>query len=375
MTPDRSATEESRTVGPAALTASDESRVVVIGASAGGVEALRHLVSLLPPDFPAPIVVVLHTPATGAGALASILDRAGPLRAVPVVDEPRLETGQILVAPGDHHVVVYDHAVTLSKGPRENGHRPSVDVLFRTAANALGPRVIAVVLSGSLDDGAAGAVAVKLRGGRVLVQSPDEALHAGMPQSTMSATEVDQVLPISEMPAVLHQMALEEVPEAPVESSLMQMEAAVADFDLDAITTEDHPGRPSGWTCPDCHGSLFEIHEGGLVRFRCRVGHAWSAASLVAQQGTALEAALWIALRALEEKASLTRNLAQRAAERGHILSGGQFERQSEEARQAADQLRGLIENVSAAEITIEPRTLPGSGGEHDTEGLLGGDG
>jgi two-component system chemotaxis response regulator CheB len=234
--------------------------------------------------------------------------------------------------------------------------------------------VIAVILSGSLDDGAAGAVAVKLRGGRVLVQSPDEALHSGMPRSTMSATEVDQVLPISEMPAVLHKMALEAVREAPQGSPLMRMEAAVSDFDLDAITSEHHPGRPSGWSCPDCYGSLFEIHEGGLVRFRCRVGHAWSAASLVAQQGTALEAALWIALRALEEKASLTRNLAERAAERGHSLSGDQFERQSDEARRAADQLRGLITNVSAAEIRIEPKMPTGSAGEKDTEELLGGD-
>jgi two-component system, chemotaxis family, protein-glutamate methylesterase/glutaminase len=358
-------TQQSKRAEPDDQAPGDSARggVVVIGASAGGVEALRQLVSLLPADFPAAVLVVVHTPASGASALARILDRAGPLPAAQVQDDPALVPGRILVAPGDHHLVVFDHAVSLSRGPRENGHRPSIDVLFRTAASSLGPHVIAVVLSGSMDDGAAGAVAVKLRGGRVIVQSPDEALHTGMPLSTMSATEVDHVLRIEEMPAVLEKLAQESVPERAEAPALMRMEAAMADFDLDAITGEERPGRPSGWTCPDCHGSLFEIHEGGLVRFRCRVGHAWSAVSLVAQQGSELESALWVALRALEEKASLTLDLSRRAVERGHRLSGEQFERQSEGTRRAADQLRSLIESISVVDMVVEPT---GAAGDED---------
>lgn len=322
--------------------------VIVVGASAGGVEALRELAAGLPPDFPGTVLVVLHLPPTGSSALPQILDRAGPLTVKQAEDGDRLEPGRILVAAPNKHLIVYDGRVTLSNGPRENGHRPAVDVLFRTAARVLGQRVVGVILSGALDDGTAGMVAVQLRGGATVVQSPDEALHASMPRSAMTMVEVQHVLPVAKVASLLVELASEEVPADPGDSSdLMTTEAAMADLDLDAINRPERPGKPAGLSCPDCHGTLYEIEEGGLLRYRCRVGHAWSPASLVAQQGTALEGALWMALRTLEEKAALTSDLAHQATAAGHTLSGMTFERESQEALQAAGLVRDLIGEIT----------------------------
>jgi two-component system, chemotaxis family, protein-glutamate methylesterase/glutaminase len=322
--------------------------VVVVGASAGGVEALRELVAGLPADFPAAVLVVLHVPATGTSALPRILDRAGPLPARHAREGDRLRHGQILVAAPDQHLIVYDGAVTLSRGPRENGHRPAVDVLFRSAAAALGPRVVAVVLSGALDDGAAGMVAVKMRGGVGICQDPDEALHESMPTAAMQAAPVDEVVPAAKIPAVLGRLVLEHVPdEHTAPTHLMRLEARMADFDLDAIDG-DRAGPASDYTCPDCHGPLYEIVEGDFLRFRCRVGHAWSAASLVAQQSATLQGALWMALRSLEEKVTLTRRLGEQAENQGRPLSSRAFAAEADEVLRAAGTLRRLIDQITA---------------------------
>ncbi|PFG39079.1 two-component system chemotaxis response regulator CheB [Georgenia soli] len=324
--------------------------VVVVGASAGGVEALRQLAGGLPADFPATVVVVLHVPSTGTSALPRILDRAGPLPARHAVEGDRLRHGQILVAAPDQHLIVYDDAVTLSRGPRENGHRPAVDVLFRSAAAALGPRVVAVVLSGALDDGAAGMVAVKSRGGVGICQDPGEALHESMPSAAMQAVEVDRVVPAAMIPALLSRIVLEEVTDVPTPPpDRMRNEALVAEFDLEAIDNGgDRPGMPSDYTCPDCQGPLYEIVESGLLRFRCRVGHAWSVASLAAQQTATLQGALWMALRSLEEKATLTRRLGQQAVSQGRPLTSEALGAETDDVLRAAATLRDLIDQITA---------------------------
>lgn len=346
--------------GAGGATSGQRRDVVVVGASAGGVEAIADLVRALPADFAGSVLVVLHVPSNATSALPQILERVGLLPARHAAAGDVLETGTILVAPPDHHLVVYDDAVTLSRGPTENGHRPAVDVLFRTAATVLGSRVTGVVLSGSLDDGAAGLLALKLRGGRALVQDPDEALHPGMPKAAIAAAEVDEVLPVKEIAHRLVELVQEEAPPAPPTSDLMEMEAAMANLDPGAMNDQERPGKPSGWSCPDCNGTLFEIHEGGLARFRCRVGHAWSPAALVAQQSASLDTALWVALRTLEEKSALTGELGRRAAERGHRLTAEQFTKQSEEARQSATMVRDLISRMSGAEQDVPPEHVVG---------------
>lgn len=325
---------------------------VVIGASAGGVEALRTLVSLLPTDFPAAVLVVLHVPAIGTSALPAILNRAGPLNARHAVDGDPMTPGQILVAPPDQHLIVYDGAVTLSRGPQENGHRPAIDVLFRSAARAKGSRVIGVVLSGALDDGAAGMLAVSARGGGCLVQAFDEALYDSMPRAAWAAAENTEILPVSELAGRLTELVEEQGhPADPAPpSNLMQTETAMADLDPEALHDPDRPGRPSGFACPDCHGALFEITEGTLLRYRCRVGHAWSAESLVARQTVDLESALWMALRSLEEKAALSLAMGDRAEGRGHPLTSYRFSESAEETLKAAELVRDLIARIGAGQ-------------------------
>jgi len=325
--------------------------LVVVGASAGGVEALVTLVAGLPADFAGTVLITLHIPARGHSALAQILDRSGPLPVGQAVEGEVLKPGRVLVAPPDHHLIVYDGRVTLSKGPQENGHRPAVDVLFRSAAAARGARVIAVVLSGALDDGAAGMVAVKLRGGVGICQDPGDALQPGMPRAASNAAEVDHILPVAQMPKLLSRLVADSVAVTDPASDLMEMEVAMANLDAEAMQQPERPGTPAGISCPDCNGSLFELHEGGLTRLRCRVGHAWSPESLVAQQSAGYETALWTALRTLEEKAALTLKLGNQALQRGHRITGERFRMEAAEAHRSAELLRELIGGFARPEL------------------------
>jgi two-component system chemotaxis response regulator CheB len=248
-------------------------------------------------------------------------------------------------------MIVYDGAVTLSRGPQENGHRPAVDVLFRSAARAKGPRTVGVVLSGALDDGAAGMVALEARGGMCLVQAFDEALYDSMPRAALTATEGAEALSVAALAARLTDLVLEQADrDAVPPSTLMKTETAMADLDPLAVHDPERPGKPSGFACPDCHGVLFEITEGSLLRYRCRVGHAWSGESLVARQTVDLESALWMALRSLEEKAALNHQMGARATARGHALTSHRFAESADETLKAAELVRDLIARIGAGE-------------------------
>ncbi len=344
-------------------------QLVVIGASAGGVEALRELVAGLPADLSATVLVVLHLPSGGTSALAPILDRSGPLPAVTASVRRPLRHGQVIVAPPDHHLLVLDGEAVLSRGPTESGHRPAVDALFRSAARARGPQVIGVQLSGALDDGAAGMVAIASAGGAVLVQEPSDALYPGMPESVLRYVTAHHVAPARSLGPLVAALVAEDVlPLQP--KGLSQLEIAEDEIAVNGDTGHGNElaafGRLAGIACPDCDGSLIALND--TDRFRCRVGHAWTAEALLDAQGGKLERALWTAYRMLEEKAAFATRLAQVAAASGSSMES-RHRSTAREADEAAKVLRalllaGLPESRSATlrQEEIAMMTSPGIG-------------
>lgn len=330
----------------------DVRQVVVVGASAGGVEATTLLARGLPADLAAPVLVTVHISADAPSALPRILNRASGLPAKHPIDGEELRNGVLYVAPPDHHLLVERGRVRVVRGPRENGHRPAVDPLFRSAARHYGDHVVSVVLSGVLDDGSAGMRAVKQAAGIGCVQDPDDALYDSMPRNAMNAAPVDHVMPAADAGALVAKLVAEldtrpqgdpTVHEAPIDVELTLTQLADA-----GIETAEGVGPSSPYSCPDCHGVLNEITELGAVRYRCRVGHAWSPESLLAAQTLGLEAALWMGLRALEEKASLARRLADRAHEVNAPTSERRFAEQADDAQQGADVIRALLARSGA---------------------------
>jgi two-component system chemotaxis response regulator CheB len=341
-----------------------------VGASAGGVEALRAFVGGLPGDLAVPVLVVLHLPSRAPSALPAILSRAGRLPAQHARDGETPRRGRIYVAPSDHHMLVRDRHLWLSNGPIENGHRPAIDPLFRSAARAYGPGVVGVVLSGALDDGTAGLATVVRRGGTALVQDPTDALHSSMPRSAIEHVDVDHIAPAGDLGRLVGLLTADEVgtsetaaPEPGAAEELLAAENEMAE--PTPLTTDETRSRPSGLACPYCHGALFELDGAPVPRYRCRVGHAWSPQSLLEEQSEAFEGALWIALRALEEKGALSRRMAETARLRGSDVSAERYGRLSVEAERAVavirDYIRGLVEvgqetsGASAAVLVMEP--------------------
>jgi two-component system, chemotaxis family, protein-glutamate methylesterase/glutaminase len=301
--------------GPGAV--SEQREVVVVGASAGGVEALTQLIAGLPLELPAAVFVVLHLAPHGSSLLPSILDRSGPMPVTAATDGERFERGHVYVCPPDMHMLVVDGQIRLTRGPRENGHRPAIDPLFRSAGRSYGRRAIGVVLSGTLDDGAAGLRFLKGRGGAAVVQDPADALYPGMPEAAVRHVDVDRIAPADRLADVI--CALLDEPLAahvngnpgtdpvgdPRGPDLVELGPAGSFLDA--------PSETTALTCPECGGVLSLFEDGHLMRFGCHVGHTYSAESLAEGQAEALENALWAAIRALEERADLLRRMGRRS--------------------------------------------------------------
>jgi two-component system, chemotaxis family, protein-glutamate methylesterase/glutaminase len=320
--------------------------IIVIGASAGGVEAVTQLVRQLPADLSAALFVVLHFPAYSTSVLPSILQREGVLPVRHPQNQEPIQPGHIYVAPPDYHLLVRPDHIQLSRDPKENGHRPAIDPLFRSAAQAHGPHVVGVVLSGMLDDGTVGLSVIKSRGGVAIVQDPNEALFKAMPLSALENVTVDYTLTVSEIASRLQSLAhqpIEEVSTMADERKIEQDASIVAQDMAERERGEQRSGKPSPYTCPDCGGVMWELSSDNLLRYRCHTGHAYSIESLMAEQTDALESALWSAVRALEEKASLSRRLANNAHEQHRLLSEAQFLERAEEAHHHAELIREII--------------------------------
>ncbi|MFG2004616.1 chemotaxis protein CheB [Spirillospora sp. NPDC048911] len=321
--------------------------LVVIGGSAGGVEALRGLVAGLPADLAAAVLVVMHTPASSTGRLARVVADAGRLPAALAVDRQPLRRGRIRVAVPDHHLLVghmgdsgADRGTVVTRvarGPRVNRVRPAVDPLFRSAARWCGPRVIGVVLSGVLDDGAAGASAIAACGGTVLVQDAKEARFDGMPAAALAAVPDAVVGSAAELGRVVGELAggrADDVMECPDDELVAEIE--MMERGGPGPVEGPGPGTESGFGCPECGGGMKIITTGKSVHYRCHVGHAYSPQTLAAFKSETAEKALWSAASALQEKAAVHQRLAAGAAANGRAELQREHLRTGQEAATAA---------------------------------------
>lgn len=341
--------------------------IVVIGASLGGVETLSDLARQLPSDLPASVFVVLHTTPESPGVMGQILDRSGPLKAAAAKDGEPIERGRIYVAPPDRHLLVQEGRVRLSRGPRENRCRPAADPLFRSAATTYGPRVIGVVLTGLLDDGAAGIVAIKRCGGITVAQDPADAKFPGMPGNAVATGMVDYQVKAAELGETLARLVRTPagdrftVPEHVEVENRYAHQAATDHAPLDRI------GMLTPLSCPDCGGPLWELNDdddaegngrtpGGnapVKRYRCTIGHAFGPNTLLYGHDERIEAAIWAALRAMEQRVELLHRMARNEQAGGRERVALRFQQQAEDSKAHADRLRELLTgSAPAAEDT-----------------------
>jgi two-component system chemotaxis response regulator CheB len=320
--------------------------IVVIGASTGGIDALTRLTRGLPPGLPASLFVVCHFPPGSRSVLPEILSRSGPLLAVHAADGEPFNPGQIYVAPPDRHLLLQaDGRLRLTRGPRENHHRPAIDPLFRSAASAYGPRVIGVILSGALYDGTAGLLAIRNAGGIGVTQDPADAAMATMPESASRIAGADHVATADNLAPLLTQLIQQPVPPKGGSSMTDPLDSLpdVVNADMTEQVRNQRRGRLTMLSCPECNGALWQVNESGLMRFRCHVGHAYHGEVLFSEQEEALEAALWTSVRTFKERHLLARQLAAQESERGNAAAAARFEEQAEQALRYGDLIQQYI--------------------------------
>jgi two-component system chemotaxis response regulator CheB len=319
--------------------------IIVIGASAGGIEPIRTLLRQLPAGFPGSLFVVVHISPNAPGVLNVIFDSAGDLPAATAVDGERIQPGRVYVARSDHHLLIEPGRVRLTRGPRENRFRPAVDPLFRSAAQTYGPRVVGIILSGGLDDGTSGLQTIKQLGGTAIVQDPREAWAPSMPESALQHVRVDHVLRVDEIAPLLVRLAstpadVQEGGPAVPEKVKIEVDIARANKAREAGVLR--LGEPSKYACPECHGVLLELKDRAPLRFRCHTGHAYTLESLLSEMDEMIEDSLWNAIRALEERAMLMREAGEHIRAT-HPGADGDFIARADQTQQRADLVRQAV--------------------------------
>jgi two-component system, chemotaxis family, protein-glutamate methylesterase/glutaminase len=338
----------------------DDHHIIVIGASAGGFEPLKQIVKELPARLNASILIVWHISPDVRGILPDVLNAFNTLQAANAKDLEVIRPGRIYVAPPDHHLIVEDGHVRITKGPRENRFRPAIDPLFRSAALAYGPRVIALILSGALDDGSSGIYAVKQKGGLTIVQDPADAEVPSMPRSAMKGVTPDYVVPARDI-AVLLEKLVSENKEVVMDSIEEDKDGKLkAEIDIASGNQGDvQPlkfGMLSPYTCPECHGVLASITEGGYFRFRCHTGHAFSADSLLASITEGVEDQMWNAVRTIQESVMLLNHIGDHYAEKNEPKLAAMYFKKAKEAEARAEIVRKavkeheMLSNIDIAE-------------------------
>jgi two-component system, chemotaxis family, protein-glutamate methylesterase/glutaminase len=321
-------------------------RIVVIGTSSGGLEALRTLAAGLRPDFSAPICIVIHTAPDSPGVAHEIIGKVTLLKAVSARNMERLEAGKIYVAPPDCHLLVEPNRLRLTRGPKQNRFRPAIDPLFRTAARAFGPAAIGVILTGNLDDGTAGLSAIKQLGGIAIVQDPRDALFPSMPQSALFHVKADYCVPLDRIAAVLGHLTRQSVTATtPPISPELDTEVRIAKEEDPMEAGLERIAKPSRFACPDCHGVLLQFTDQNRIRFRCHTGHAYSIDSLLGAYSEQIETSLWNGIRSLEETALVLDALTKHVEVAHTGTDARPYAARALEARKDAARLRDIVSN------------------------------
>lgn len=323
----------------------------MVGASAGGFEALKELVYGLPADFPAPVFIVWHMSPDVRGVLPHVLNRGNTLPASHAFDREKIRGGRIYVAPPDRHLLIDDDHVRVTRGPKENRFRPAIDPLFRSAAYHYGPDVIGIVLSGALDDGTSGLWTIKLRGGIAIVQDPNDAEVPSMPENAIREVSVDYTVPVAEMPRLLVTL-LANTEEEPARVVRPLTERAEKRLSIEiGIASETNAleskimdlGELSPFTCPDCHGVLTELREGNLRRFRCHTGHSFTSDSLLATITEGIEDSLWNTIRNIDESILLLNHMGDHFADVNVPRLAALYFRKAQEAKERNELVRKAV--------------------------------
>ncbi|MFB9991384.1 chemotaxis protein CheB [Deinococcus oregonensis] len=336
--------------------------LIVVGASAGGTQPLLDLVAQLPADFEAAVCIVTHIPAYTPSHLPAILGRAGPLPVSHAQHHEPIRPGRIYCAPPDHHVLVEDGHLLVAKGPKENRVRPSIDVLFRSAAYSEGPNVTGVILSGLLDDGTSGLWTIKHFGGVTIVQDPQEAEYSSMPQSVLAQVNIDHTVQSRDLAALLLRLGAErqqrqaEVDEAVRER--VKIEVRIARSENAFRQGVMNFGKVTPQTCPECGGVLVQIKEGGFTRYRCHTGHAYTGDTLLVSVTEHVEETLWRTMRTLEEAAMLLENTGQEFGAAGQERLAAEYQRKAKEIESRAHLIFGsVVENERLSQEQIRHDT------------------